>query len=43
MKSHKRGTGDRDKLISFAGINFRTGNYVYADEDGIVVADEKLI
>jgi regulator of ribonuclease activity A len=43
MKSHKRGTGDRDKLISFAGINFRTGNYVYVDEDGIVVADEKLI
>jgi regulator of ribonuclease activity A len=43
LKSHKRGTGDRDKLISFAGINFRTGNYVYVDEDGIVVADEKLI
>ncbi len=43
LKSHKRGNGDRDKLISFAGINFRTGNYVYADEDGIVVADEKLI
>jgi regulator of ribonuclease activity A len=42
LKSHKRGTGDRDKLISFAGVNFRTGYYVYADEDGIVVSDDKL-
>lgn len=43
LKSHKRGTGDRDQLISFAGINFRSGFYLYADEDGIVVADEKLV
>lgn len=43
LKSHKRGTGDRDQLISFAGINFRSGFFLYADEDGIVVADEKLV
>jgi len=43
LKSHKRGTGDRDKQISFAGINFRTGFYAYADEDGIVVSDNKLV
>lgn len=43
LKSHKRGTGEKDILISFAGINFRTGYYVYADEDGIVVADDQLI
>jgi regulator of ribonuclease activity A len=43
LKSHKRGTGDRDILITFAGVTFRTGYYVYADEDGIVVADDKLI
>ena len=42
LKSHKKGTGDRDKLISFAGVNFRTGGYVYADEDGVVVADNPL-
>ena len=24
LKSHKKCTGDRDKLITFAGINFRT-------------------
>ncbi len=43
MKSHKRGGGDRDCLITFAGVNFRTGAYVYADEDGVVVADDKLV
>ena len=42
LNSHQRGTGDRDKQISFAGINFRTGFYVYADEDGIVAADNRL-
>lgn len=42
LKSHKKGTGDRDKLISFAGIHFRTGHYLYADEDGMVVADQAL-
>jgi len=43
LKSHKRATGDRDNLITVAGVNFKTGYYVYADEDGIVVADDKLI
>lgn len=43
LKSHKRGTGDRDILITVAGVNFRTGYYVYADEDGIVVSEDKLV
>jgi regulator of ribonuclease activity A len=43
MKSHKRGTGDKDCLITFAGVNFRTGAYLYADEDGVVIADDKLV
>jgi len=42
LKSHKRGGGDRDSLITVAGVNFKTGYYVYADEDGIVVAEDKL-
>lgn len=42
LKSHKRGTGDRDVLITFAGINFRTGHNLYADEDGIVVCESTL-
>lgn len=43
LKSHKRGGGDRDCLITVAGVNFKSGHYLYADEDGIVVADEALI
>lgn len=42
LKSHKRGTGDRDVLITFAGVNFRTGHNLYADEDGIVVCESPL-
>ena len=43
LTSHKRGTGERDTLITFAGVNFRTDHYVYVDEDGIVVADCELV
>jgi regulator of ribonuclease activity A len=43
LRSHKRTGGDRDSLISFAGVNFRTGYYLYADEDGIVVSDDRLV
>jgi regulator of ribonuclease activity A len=43
LKSHKRGTGERDVLITFAGINFRSGHHVYADEDGVLVSELPLI
>lgn len=42
LTSHKRGGGERDTLITFAGVNFRTGHFLYADEDGIVVSDSEL-
>lgn len=42
LRSHKHGHGDRDKLITFAGINFKKDHYIYADNDGIIVADTKL-
>ncbi|TAN52889.1 MAG: RraA family protein [Methylococcaceae bacterium] len=42
LKSHKPGHGSKDVLITFAGVNFRTGHYVYADEDGIIVSADKL-
>jgi len=43
LRSHKRGVGDRDMLITVAGVNFRTDHYIYVDEDGIIVAPKKLI
>lgn len=41
-KSVKKGAGDRDIPITFGGVTFVPGQYVYADEDGIIVADTKL-
>ena len=41
-KSVKKGAGDRDIPVNFAGVNFIPGQYIYADEDGIVVAENEL-
>jgi regulator of RNase E activity RraA len=29
--------------VTFGGVRFTTGNYVYCDEDGVVVAAERRI
>ena len=42
LKSAKKANGDRDVLISFAGINFRKDYYLYADADGIIVSKNLL-
>ncbi len=42
LKSRKRGLGDRDKLITFAGVNFKKDHYLYADEDGMIVSEALL-
>ena len=36
-KSLKRGEGQQDVAVQFAGIVFQPGDYLYADDDGIVV------
>lgn len=41
-KSVKKGAGDRDIPVTFAGITFKPGDHVYADEDGLLVAAGKL-
>lgn len=41
-KSMKKGTGDRDIPVMFAGVTFTPGDYVYADEDGVLISPEKL-
>jgi regulator of ribonuclease activity A len=41
-KSEKRGPGDHDIPVSFAGVTFTPGAYLYADGDGIVVAPGPL-
>ena len=42
MKSVKRGQGRRDEPVRFAGIEWLPENYVYVDENGILVAKNKL-
>jgi regulator of ribonuclease activity A len=42
LKTDKRGEGQRDILVRFAGANFRPGDWVYADEDGVIVARRQL-
>ena len=36
-KSTKTGSGERDVVVSFGGVDFVPGDMVYADSDGIVV------
>jgi len=42
-KSVKKGVGDRDIAVTFAGVTFVPGHYVYADEDGVIVSDSSLL
>ena len=41
-KSVKKGAGDRNTPVTFAGVTFSPGDYVYADEDGILLSTKKL-
>ena len=35
-------TGHRDRPVQFAGVSFRTGHWLYADSDGILVSEVDL-
>ena len=41
-KSLKQGLGKRNIPVSFAGITFNVGEYVYADTDGVIVSEKKI-
>lgn len=42
-KSIKKGIGERDLPVHFAGVIFNPGEYLYADEDGILVSSAALL
>jgi regulator of ribonuclease activity A len=42
LKTDKRGEGQRDLKLRFADASFAPGDWVYADEDGVLVASRKL-
>ncbi len=41
-KSIKKGAGESGLAVSFAGVLFRPGAWLYADADGLVVAEERI-
>jgi regulator of ribonuclease activity A len=42
MKTEKRGRGDLDVPVTFAGQTILPGNWIYSDNNGIIVADQQL-
>jgi regulator of ribonuclease activity A len=42
MKTDKRGLGDLDVPVTFGGVTFRPGDYLYGDNNGLLVSPEVL-
>ena len=43
LKSVKKGAGEREVPVRFAGVIFSPGHYLYADQDGIIVSPDSLV
>lgn len=43
LKSVRKGIGEVDIPVTFGGITFRPGEYVYADNNGVITAPYALI
>lgn len=43
VKSVKRGVGLRDEAVTFGGVTFRPGEWLYADRDGVLVSKQALL
>jgi regulator of ribonuclease activity A len=43
LKTERKGLGDLNVPVTFAGVTFSPGEYVYADSTGIIVSAEPLI
>lgn len=43
LKSKKEGKGETNIPVEFWSIQWKPGEYVYADEDGVVVSPRKLV
>lgn len=42
LKSVKKGVGESGVSVLFVGVKFRPGEFLYADEDGVIVSSTKL-
>lgn len=43
MKTDKKGVGERDIAVTFGGVTFKPGEYLYADNNGVIVSPQSLI
>lgn len=43
QKSIKKGVGDKNIAVTFGGVTFKPGEYLYADEDGVLVSSKPLV
>src|SRR5699024_629990 len=43
LKSNKKGKGEKDITLSFGDVQWKPGDFAYADEDGIVISEKRLI
>lgn len=43
LKTVKNGVGQTNVNVNFLGLNINAGNYIYADEDGLIVSAKALI
>jgi regulator of ribonuclease activity A len=41
-KTDKRGVGDKNVPVTFGGVTFLPGNFIYADNNGIIVSERAL-
>jgi len=43
QKSIKKGAGDRNIPVTFGGVTFNPGEWLYADEDGVLLSANSLL
>ena len=43
LKTVKNGVGQTNVSVSFAGLNFEPADFIYIDEDGIIISEKPLI
>lgn len=42
MKTDKKGIGDLNIPVQFGGVTFKPGQYIYADNNGVLISPEAL-
>ena len=43
LKTEKLGVGQRDVPVAFGGVSIAPGDYIYADNNGVIVSKRPLV